>query len=645
MKMTGFLIAILLTFNCLFAQDPGRSSNKKAQKLYDAGITLFDQRNYQAAIPVFREAIEKDPMFAGAALMIGMSYIEMGDYYAGIDAYKQAISINPRVFSGVYLELGELNMKLGQYKDAKKYLEIYLNEHKPENELRIKAENLLDNAYFAQQAVQHPVPFDLTNLGPNINTKFHDYSPFISADGKYLFYSQTIDDSRNPAGKQEDIYMSQWNGKEWGPSRNIGSPVNTVHNEGAPVVSPDGTFMVFSACAEYDGYGPKRQGLGSCDLFVSFLNGNQWAPARNLGDKINTRFWEGQASVSSDGRTIYFSSSRPGGRGQADIYSIMLTDSGWTDPQNLGPHINTAGKEMGVFIHPDNQTLYFSSNGHIGMGGYDLYVCRKNEKGEWGAPVNLGYPINTFKDEMSLFVDPKGKLAYITSDREGGMGSEDLYSFEIYKEIAPQPITHLQGKVYDADTKEPLSSRFELIDIETGEVVVESHANPGNGEFLVCLLSGRDYALNVSEDGYLFHSESFTIKSSDALNEVYKKNIALKPIKAGESIVLKNVFFDTDKFDLKPQSHAELDKLVAFLKLNKELKIELGGHTDNQGSSSHNLTLSDNRAKAVLNYLVSKGIKADRLSAKGYGDSKPIASNDTDEGRAQNRRTEFKVVD
>lgn len=642
--ITAFLI-VLFIVPIAIAQDPGYSSNKKAKKLYDAGIVLFNQRDYQGAIATFNQAIEKDPLYAGAYMMIGTVHIEQNHLEEAVVAFKKAVELNHRIFDGVYYDLGAISLKLGKYGEAKKYLEIYLNEFKGNSKMRIEAENMLDNIYYALEAIKHPVPFQPENLGPNINTRFHDYSPFITADGKYLYYSQTIDDQRNPFGQQEDIYVSKWNGKEWSMSRNIGMPVNTYRNEGAPVVSPDGTFMIISACEELDGYGPKRKGYGSCDLFVSFKNGNKWGEPRNLGPKINSKNWDGQASMSSDGRTLYFSSSRPGGRGDADLYAITLTDSGWSDPQNLGFHINTSKKEMGVFIHPDNQTLYFTSNGHIGMGGYDIYMSRKNEKGEWGTPINLGYPINTFQDEMSFYVDPKGHLAYITSDRDGGVGSEDLYMFEIPTAYAPKAITHLQGKVFDKETRDPLNAKFELIDIETGEVVVESHANPGNGEFLVVLIEGRDYALNVSQDGYLFHSESFTMKSAESVKEVYKKNVPLTKIKVGAPVVLKNVFFDTDKYDLKPASHAELDKLVAFLKQNETLKIELSGHTDNQGNSSDNQVLSENRAKAVLDYLVSKGIKADRLTSKGYGDSQPIADNNTPEGRAQNRRTAFKIFE
>jgi len=296
-----------------------------------------------------------------------------------------------------------------------------------------------------------------------------------------------------------------------------------------------------------------------------------------------------------------------------------------------------------VFIHPDNQTLYFTSDGHVGMGGFDLYMSRRNDDGTWGKPVNLGYPINTEKDEMSLFVDARGRLAYINSDREGGYGSEDIYRFPIPKSIAPYPTTFMKGLVYDKETKDYLGASFELIDVETGNVVVESQSNLEDGQFIVCLPLGKNYALHVSKDGYLFYSEKFEL-STGSFDKPFAMDVPLTPLKEGIDVVLNNVFFDLNKFDVLANSKAELDKLVEFLTNNKQLVIELSGHTDNQGSEDHNQVLSLNRAKSVKDYLVSRGIMETRVQTKGYGSTKPVASNDTAEGRSKNRRTVFTIV-
>ncbi|MEZ5083299.1 MAG: OmpA family protein [Bacteroidales bacterium] len=322
-----------------------------------------------------------------------------------------------------------------------------------------------------------------------------------------------------------------------------------------------------------------------------------------------------------------------------------LNDKGdWSVPEMLPETINTKGYEGSVFIHPDNQTLYFSSDGHVGMGGMDIYFSRKDSLGRWGWPVNLGYPINTHKDENSILINAGGDLAMFASDRKTGYGALDLYSFELYEEARPQFVTYFKGIVFDEGTKSKLKARFELTDLKTGEVAITSFSNAGNGEFLVCIPTDKNYALTVSCDGYLFFSENFGISGTNTTQDPFLKDIPLKRIKAGEKVVMKNIFFETDKFELKESSKVELNKLIEFLNNNPTVKIEIGGHTDNVGSPEYNLELSLNRAKAVNDFLVERGIDQLRILYKGYGETNPIDSNETEEGRANNRRTEFKVI-
>ena len=428
----------------------------------------------------------------------------------------------------------------------------------------------------------------------------------------------------------------------------IGNGINTEGNEGAPSLSADGQILFFVACQENaaGAYAGGRKGYGSCDIFYSEKVGENWSKPYNVGGIINTNQYETQPSFSADGRSLYFISARPGGYGETDIYvSTLRADGSWGPPKNLGPKINTPGKEETVFIHPDGKTLYFGSNGHIGMGELDLYVSRMNEKGEWGEPVNLGYPINSYGDENSIIVGASGEIAYLASNRAGGKGGLDLYQFNLYEAARPGKVTYAKGKVYDAVTKAPLGAHFELIDLETGKPVVESDANSGNGEFLVSLPVDKNYALNVSQSGYLFYSENFSLKELTDKSKPYMMDVPMEPIDTGHVIVLNNVFFETGKFDLKPESKAELDKLAAFLMVNKTMRGEISGHTDNVGDKKMNMTLSQNRAKAVYDYLTVQGkIDSKRLTYKGYGDTKPKVKNDSDENRALNRRTEFKVT-
>ncbi|MBP6657580.1 MAG: OmpA family protein, partial [Bacteroidia bacterium] len=330
---------------------------------------------------------------------------------------------------------------------------------------------------------------------------------------------------------------------------------------------------------------------------------------------------------------------------QHDIFMSRIGDDArWSDPVSVSSKINTSADELSVFIHPDDQTLYFSSNGHTGMGGQDIFYSKRDSSGEWSEPINIGYPINTPSDEASLLVSPDGKIGFFSSDRPGGKGGEDLYQFDLYEKARPQPVTYMKGKVFDDDTKLPLAASFELIDLATGKIIVRSTSNSVTGQFIVCLPAGKSYALNVSKDGYLFYSDNFELKSAKSSKDPVLKDVPMKPIKAGQSIVLKNIFYDTDKFDLKQESKSELKKLLDFINKNPKAHFEISGHTDNVGSKPYNQTLSEKRAKTVYEYLITAGIPAVRLTSKGYGDTKPIAENSTDAGRAQNRRTEFLIT-
>ena len=306
-------------------------------------------------------------------------------------------------------------------------------------------------------------------------------------------------------------------------------------------------------------------------------------------------------------------------------------------PVDLGDSINTKDTEMAPFIHPDDLTLYFTSNGHPGMGGLDLFYSRKDENGFWGKPVNMGYPINTYADEITLVVNAGGDLAYISSDKLGGKGKQDIYSFKLYKEAQPLKVTYFKGIVFNKETKKRLEAKFELIDLTSGKVVIESRSDPVNGEFLVALPTNKDYALNVSKTGYLFYSDHFALKGENSKARPFIRDIPLQEIGIGETVVLKNIFFDTDKYELKPESRSELENLINLLQTNGKIRIEISGHTDNAGTAVYNLTLSKNRAKAVYDYLVEYGISAGRLSYEGYGLTKPIDTNETEQGRANNR--------
>ncbi|MFL5763041.1 MAG: OmpA family protein [Bacteroidia bacterium] len=649
-----FIFTLTLLFDlssCRAQMPPGEytSTNKKAVSSFQNAEKLYQSGKDADAEKELQKAIEKDPNFIEPHLMYAEIWQSRNQPEKAIDEYIKAISINPNFNLGNFYNLGNLELDLGRYEDAKKDYERFLKKPHKNPDAQDIAERSIANCDFAINAMKNPVPFDPKNMGPGVNSPLDEYFPAVTADEQTMLYTRNNRTQIMPL--QEDFLVSKRTDNAWGTGMLIGNGINTEGNEGAPCLSADGQVLFFVACQEKaDGsYAGGRKGFGSCDIFYSEKytdkSGDKWSKPYNLGPTVNTNHFESQPSFSADGKSLYFVSNRPGGIGETDIWVSHLRDDGsWSAPENLGPHINTPGKEESVFIHPDGKTLYFGSNGHVGMGGLDLYVSRMDDKGNWGDPVNLGYPINTYGDENSILVSASGNVAYFASTRAGGAGGLDLYQFDLYEGARPGKVTYAKGHVFDAKTKAPLGAHFELIELETGTVVMESNANPGNGEFLMCLPVDKNYALNVSNSGYLFYSENFSLKQLADKAKPYMMDVPLQPIEVGDTVELKNVFFETAKSDLKPESKTELNKLVAFLKANKTMKGELDGHTDNVGDKKSNQLLSQNRAKAVYDYLVANGIEAVRLSYKGFGDTRPKVPNDSDEHRQMNRRTEFKVL-
>lgn len=636
---------VLVGFSAL-AQPAARYSIKdaKAIRFYEEAVRAYELGLIPEAMDQIERAIDKAPNFSEAFVLRAQVHADQKNSPAAIADLEQAISIGAPGFADVHFFLGDLQMRESQYLEAKANFEALVAKGTRNKSLLERAELYIRSCDFASGALKNPVPFNPENLGSGVNSEFDEYYPCVTADDQTLLFTRLVRDQRVRGGKQEDFYVSQFDQTAWGPATAV-AEINTAFNEGAPTLSADGQLLVFTACELMGGEWGPYQGYGSCDLFYARKMGDQWGDAVNL-QPLNSYDWESQPSFSADGRTLYFVRGKrtAQGIGRQDIYySVLQADGNWSKPDRIPGLVNTPFEEESVLIHPDGESLYFSSNGHPGMGGLDIFVSRKQPDGSWGEPINLGYPINTGADENSILVNASGDVAYFASNREGGLGGLDLYSFELPEHARPKAVSFVKGEVFDAVSLRKLEARFELIDLESGEVVAENYSNPVNGEFLVVLPPGKDYALNVARSGYLFYSANFSLKGIKA-GEPYLLEVPLEKLKEGSRVVLNNVFFATDSYVLEDASKTELNKLVELLANNPGLQVEIGGHTDSVGGDAENLTLSERRAGAVVEYLVANGIEVDRLKAKGYGETQPVASNDTEQGRALNRRTEMKIV-
>lgn len=615
------------------------TKSKKAIKYFEKALSAYELRYNEEATLNVKKALKKDANFIEAYLLLAEIYKNTKNYNGITASYKKIIQIDKTYEPSVYYFLGSVQLSNGVYDSAYNNFTDYKKYEKHYQRRKEKTDKKIQQSKFGANAVKNANNIEFIKLPSEINTKYNEYWPTLTIDEKTLYFTRLIPNTGNIIMEkfQEDFFVSEKKDKEWQKAKNLGPPLNTFDNEGAMSISADGRMMVFSLRN-------RQRSYGGFDIYYSKKINHSWTQAKNIGKPINSAKWEAQPSLSADGRTIYFVSNRDGGKGGKDIWCSKLNENGkWLPPVNLGDSINTPGNEQSPFIHPDNQTLFFSSDHWLGMGGDDLFFTKKKDDNSWTTPKNLGYPINTHKNEIGLIVNAKGELAYFASDRSTNTGT-DIYQFNLPTAIKPNPTNYVQGKVYHAENKNPLKASFELIDLKENKTIVQSYSDNLSGTFLLPLPINKSYALNVQKDGYLFFSLNFDITKIHDLSKPFMLDVPLQPIKTGNIIVLENVFFEHDSYKLKSESYIELNKLIEVLTQNPTIKIEIGGHTDSNGSDKYNETLSHNRSQTVYNYLIEKGINANRLTYRGYGEKMPRASNETPKGRALNRRTEVKIL-
>lgn len=607
-----------------------QKSSSKAEKKYVEAMHLINASRYPEAEKALKKLVKKEPDFARAWVTLADLQLQMSLPKEAEMAYRQAIVAKPEFSHRPYFQLGRMQMARADYAAAKPNFEAVLKFRGLPGNTMQDASLYLNQCQFAIEAMANPVDYVAYNLGDSINSELDEYLPALTADDQTLIFTR----KNGPTG--EDFFISRKNADgNWQKASLLPPPLNSDGNEGAHCLSADGKTIYFTACYREDS-------KGGCDLYVSKLTAEGWSTPENLGLTINTAHWETQPSISFDGKTLYFVSNRPGGFGGSDIWMSSKNEQNeWGKPENMGPYINSRKDEISPFIHYDDQTLYFASEGMAGMGRLDLYLSKRQPDGEFGPARNLGYPINTEKDESSLFVNMAGNLALFSSESGESRGKNDIYYFEIPEDIRPEKAIYVKGRLIDAESRRPLAGKVEIVDLSSGSIVFSEITFPSDGRFLTSLPAGKAFAFNASRGGYLFFSENFTIDPNKS-SEVYE--IALQPIRAGNEVVLRNIFYQSNAATLEEKSLVELRKLKEFLAINPNMIIEIQGHTDNVGGKTLNLELSTQRAKNVYDALIRFGVNAKQLSYKGYGDSKPLAPNDTEAGRSSNRRTQFKVI-
>lgn len=631
------------------------------------GDRWYGKKEYKRALENYLAALDINPDDASLNLKIGLSYLYSETKSKAAKYISKAYRLNPQINDQIDYHLGVAFQNTNEFQKA---IEHFNNFKKKKSNLAAIADKKISECKIADSLSQYELNVVIENLGLGVNTHLHDYSPIISSDGNTLIFTSNRSDDPKAIRERtnyEDIYITKRNGNTWDPPKKISANINQKYNDAAASLSPDGKtlFLYYEE--------------GNGDIYYSRFDGNDWSSPKPLNKNINTSmYWETSASITADGKKLYFASNRPGGYGELDLYVSELTASGdWGKATNLGPLINTPENEDAPFIHPDGVTLYFSSDGHPNLGNSDIFVTEFVD-GKWKKPENLGWPINTWEYDGFFTISADKKKGYYSTMKEGGLGEADIYSITFLEpKYKPKPkpvvvetkpavvakpastdfvdplvqasrekrvVTVLKGKVIDENTAAPLGAVITLVDNETKKVLTKITTDPENGDFELVIPHGGNYGVATEKAGYLFNSINFNLPKFAEFQEI-DTHIIMVRAEVGSKVILKNIFFDVGKSDLKQESIAEVEKIQELLVANPALKVQINGHTDNTGNAASNKALSLKRASAVVDFLVGKGVDMNRLSAMGYGAERPIVSNDDEMGgRELNRRTEIEII-
>ena len=637
--------------------------NKQAKKAYEQGINKKNKK--EERLQFLKKALELEPDYVEANFVYADERIktliyENASFKPVEPYYKKVIELCPKYHSDPYYYLGFIYYEEKNWEEAAKYLKEFLN-FKDDDEKKFnknyeaflsQAKQMLKFAKFYNEIYKNPVPFD-PNPVAGICTERDEYLPIISADNEMMLYTrkQPLVNKDNPFATDNEIELFSYSkrNKETGlfeKGKRMPYPFNKKGAEGGATMSINNKHLFFTMCNDEGG------AQINCDIYFSdFING-EWTDPKKVEGINDPVYWDSQPSLASDGRTLYFSSDRKGGYGGTDLYSTVknISTGIWSKPENLGRIINSRGNEMSPFVHSDFQSIYFSSDGHLGVGGSDIFYSRKDTSGNWTTPKNIGIPINTSGDDIGFFVSTDGHLGYFASNlparvKGKSVGKYDIYSFELYKEARPDEVAFFTGKIEDKSNGANKNFTVEVKDAVTKKVT-EAMVDTSSGEYTVVVNTKvkNDLIITAKKENYAFSSQLIS-KDSIVNAKPAKINVVVDAIKVGQGYTLNNIYYKTNSADLEPQSMIVINEFAEYLKANPTIKIEVCGHTDNVGNEKANFTLSTDRAFTVREMLIEKGIDQKRLIGfKGFGASQPIANNLTASGRAKNRRTEFIIV-
>jgi outer membrane protein OmpA-like peptidoglycan-associated protein len=617
------------------------TKSKKAIEFYTEADNYRVRGQFQEAIDLLKQALQKDDAFVEAYYRLGLVYLNMKQFDPAIEQLEKGLSLTndirkQKVF---WYDLGEAYLAKGRYEDAMKVLGAFIKNEIQNKQKLDRATMTYKSAEFAFKNKDNISAYRQRPLSDTVNCFAMQYFPVLTADQRHLIFTRRL--SNDPNDDEDLVIATKASNGQWAKPVSISKNINTRLNEGTCSISADGRKLIMTSCTG-------REGIGSCDLYESHKVGDEWSEPKNLGPNVNSPSWESQPSLSADGRTLYFISDRRSGYGRRDIWVSHMDESGkWTKAVNAGKPINSQFDEMSPFIHVNNKVLYYASNGLPGFGGYDIYYVERKDSAGWSAPQNFGAPVNTHEDQFSLFITADGNRGYYSQDEAAlrqGESKSRLFELVIPAENQIKfRSNYVTGIVRDKKDRHPLQAKVELINIDKNEVESLVESDSVTGEYLIVLTQGADYALYVNRKYYLFKSLNFnysTVKDFDPI----VLDIDLERAEAGSVVILNNIFFEFDKFELKDSSIPELNKLLIFLQENPAIRVEISGHTDNTGSASYNKQLSLKRANSVYQFLIARGVKMTRLDPKGYGSERPLGPNDTEDQKKLNRRIEFRII-